>query len=76
MRPIISTFGSGRNFAKFERIVDQTEYLPGEEPVVQIPPNVNVWKLAKLLDEEPMELLAILQQDTDEIVTDEFQILS
>lgn len=50
-------------------------FLPGEEAVIRIPPNINAWKLGKLLDEEPMELLKILDEQTNEVITDEFQIL-
>jgi hypothetical protein len=47
-------------------------FLPGEESVIRIPPNINAWKLGKLLDEEPMELLKILDEQTNEVITDEF----
>ena len=49
-----------------------TEFLPGEERILRVPPNVNSWKLGKLLDEDPLEILDIIQTQTNEIVTDEF----
>jgi len=50
--------------------------IPGEEDVIKIPPNINTWQLGKLLDEDPMHLLTIIHEQTNEIITDEFQILS
>lgn len=50
--------------------------LPGEELILKIPPNINSFQLAKLLDEEPQEVVKVIQEHTNEIITDEFQILS
>lgn len=50
--------------------------LPGEEAVLKVPPNINAYQLAKLLHEEPQEIVKIIQEQTSEIITDEFQILS
>jgi len=41
-----------------------------------VPPNVNSFKLAKLLKEDPLEILEIIKTQTNDIITDEFQILS
>jgi hypothetical protein len=46
--------------------------IPGEEDIVHIPPNINTWQLGKLLDEDPLSLLHLIQEHTNEIVTDEF----
>lgn len=46
--------------------------MPGEEPVLKIPPNINTFQLAKLLDEDPIEILKIIKEITNEIITDEF----
>lgn len=46
--------------------------MPGEELVLKIPPNINSWKLGKILDEDPLEILKILKDQTNEIITDEF----
>ena len=51
-------------------------FLPGEEDILKLPPNLNSYQLARLLDEDPLEILKIMQENTSEIVTDEFQILS
>ena len=50
--------------------------MPGEEDILKLPPNLNSYQLARLLDEDPLEILKIMQENTSEIVTDEFQILS
>jgi translation initiation factor IF-2 len=56
--------------------IETTTVLPGEETMFKIPENINTWQLGKILDEDPMELLQIIKDQTNEIITDEFQILS
>lgn len=53
-----------------------TFLLPGEEVVLKIPPGINAFQLAKLLHEEPQEIVKIIQEQTNDIITDEFQVLS
>lgn len=57
-------------------VVSPDTFLPGEEQVLKLPPNINAYQLAKYLDEEPLEILDIIKNSTTEIVTDEFQLLS
>ena len=40
---------------------DPSEFLPGEEHILKVPPNINSWQLAKLLDEDPLEILEIVK---------------
>ena len=41
-----------------------------------MPRNINSYQLAKLLDAEPLEVLDTVKECTNDIVTDEFQILT
>ena len=43
---------------------------------MKIPPNVNCYKLGMLIGHDPLEVLDTVKDVTDEIITDEFQILS
>ena len=43
---------------------------------MQVPPDLNSYKLAKLLAVDPLEILEIIKESTNEIITDEFQILT
>ena len=43
---------------------------------MKLPTHMNAWQLGKVLDEDPAELLKIIREQTHEIITDEFQILS
>ena len=70
-----------REFASTKDIIEEKlkstdSILPGEEQILRIPPNINSWKLGKILDEDPLEIVKIIQEQTNEIITDEFQILS
>jgi translation initiation factor IF-2 len=49
---------------------------PVEHHVLKIPPNINSFKLAKYIDQDPLKVLEVVQQVTQEVYTDEFQILS
>lgn len=47
-----------------------------EKPTLQVPRNINAYQLAKLINRDPLELLAQVQDVTNDICTDEFQILT
>lgn len=62
---------------KFESSTTQVSHLPeavlpGEENFVQLPNNINTFQLGKILDMDPIELLKIIHEQTNEIITDEF----
>ena len=56
----------------FNSSVDEHVVLPGEEAIIRIPENLNTFQLSKILDEDPLELLKIIHEQTNEIITDEF----
>jgi hypothetical protein len=45
-------------------------------PVLKIPKNINSFQLAKILNREPLEVLKHAQDISNDICTNEFQILS
>ena len=69
-------FFSTPNVERVIQVEVPISFLPGEEEVIRIPPNINAWKLGKLLEEDPTELIKIIDEQTNEVITDEFQILS
>ena len=43
---------------------------------MDIPTNINSFKLGKLIDKDPLDVLQQAQELTNDIYTDEFQILT
>ena len=56
----------------------ESSYVPehDESPLLMLPRNINSFKLGKLLGVEPMKIFETVIDLTNDICTDEFQILS
>jgi hypothetical protein len=47
-----------------------------EVEILKVPKNINAFKLAKILDKDPLEILKLVQEVTNDVCADEFQILT